>query len=283
MAITRIITIVLILLFSWLLFTVAKNAIIISTASDHYKLLSVINGEHRMESNKARDKYRHPQQTLTFFGINSDMSIIEVWPGKGWYTEILAPFIKSGEGQFTAAGFPKSTGPEWSQNMARDYLQWLQQSPELYGNVNIVELGSPTHWEIAPNESVDAILTFRNVHNWVKAGYEEEVFTSFYSALKPGGILGVTDHRAQPSTDLETMKKSGYLTEELVVSLAKQAGFVLEETSEINANPLDNTQHPKGVWTLPPTLRLGDENREKYLAIGESDRMTLRFRKPDKL
>jgi predicted methyltransferase len=280
MSTTRLITISLILIFSWFLFTVAKNATKISTNTDQFKLISSINGEHRSPKNKLRDQFRHPKQTLTFFGIKSNMSVIEIWPGKGWYTEIIAPYINKGGGQFIAAGFPQHTGPEWRQTMQRDYQQWLEQSPDLYSQVKVVELGPPSFWNIAPDQSVDAILTFRNVHNWLKGGYEAEMFNAFYKALKPGGILGVTDHRAKPDTDIETMKKSGYLTEKLVISLAEQAGFVLEAKSDINANPLDDTHHPKGVWTLPPTLRLGEQNREKYLAIGESDRMTLRFKKP---
>lgn len=279
MSVTRIITISLILLFSWFLFTVAKNSTTKMTESERYKLSSAVMSEHRDTQNRARDVYRHPAKTLAFFGIESDMSVIEIWPGKGWYSEIIAPFIKNGEGQFIAAGFPQNEGPEWRQNMQRDYQQWLDRSPEIYDQVKVVELGPPSFWKIAPDESIDAILTFRNVHNWLKGGYEAEMFNAFYAALKPGGVLGVTDHRAPADTDLETMKKSGYLTEMLVISLAEQAGFILEERSDINANSLDNTQHPKGVWTLPPTLRLDEEDREKYLAIGESDRMTLRFRK----
>ncbi len=280
MSITRIITISLILIFSWILFTVAKNSASVTTNTDQFKLLSTINGEHRSPGNKARDQYRHPRKTLTFFGIRSDMTVVEIWPGKGWYTEIIAPYIKKGGGQFIAAGFPRHSGPEWRQAMQRDYQQWLKQAPEQYDQVNIVELGPPSHWKIAPDNSVDAILTFRNVHNWLKGGYETEMFNAFYKALKPGGVLGVIDHRARPDTDIETMKKSGYLTEKLVITLAEKAGFRLETTSEINANPLDNAQYPNGVWTLPPTLRLGDQDRDKYVAIGESDRMTLRFKKP---
>ena len=280
MTVTRLITFVLIGLLAWFLFTVAKKSTTIMTATEQYKIGSAVISKHRSERHKTRDVYRHPAQTLDFFGVQSNMTVIEIWPGKGWYTEIIAPFIKSGEGQFIAAGFPQNTGPEWRQNMQQDYQQWLEHDPEQYGPVKIVELGPPSYWQIAPDESVDAILTFRNVHNWLKGGYESDMFNTFYKALKPGGILGVTDHRARPDTDIETMKSSGYLTEKLVIELAQKAGFVLEASSEINANALDTTQHPKGVWTLPPTLRLGDEDREKYLTVGESDRMTLKFKKP---
>ncbi|NOQ93746.1 MAG: methyltransferase [Methylophaga sp.] len=280
MTMTRLITFTLIGLLSWFLFTVARNSATLITETEQYKLGNAVISEHRTPSNKARDIYRHPGKTLAFFGIESDMSVIEIWPGKGWYTEIIAPFIKSGNGQFIAAGFPQNSGPEWRQNMQRDYQQWLEDSPDKYDHVTLVELGPPNYWQIAPKESVDAILTFRNVHNWLKGGYETDMFNTFFSALKPGGVLGVTEHRAQPDTDIEAMKKSGYLTEKRVISLAEKAGFILEASSEINANPLDTKDHPKGVWTLPPTLRLGEKDRQHYIEMGESDRMTLRFRKP---
>lgn len=252
-----------------------------ANATEQPLLLEIINDDQRTEANKQRDRYRHPHQTLEFFGIQSDMTVVEIWPGKGWYTEILAPFIKQGDGQFIAAGFPQNAGPQWRQTMQREYQAWLADSPAYYDQVKVIELGPPSYWQIGPDESVDAVLTFRNVHNWLKGGYESEMFNAFYQVLKPGGVLGVTDHRSQPNTNLETMKQSGYLNQDLVIILAQKAGFVLEATSEINANPLDGKQYPKGVWTLPPTLRLGEQDREQYLAIGESDRMTLRFRKPE--
>ena len=252
-----------------------------ANATDQPLLHEVINGAQRTEANQKRDRYRHPQQTLEFFGIQPEMTVVEIWPGKGWYTEILALFVKQGNGQLIAAGFPQSAGPQWRQTMQRDYQNWLANSPAYYDQVRVVELGPPSFWQIGADESVDAVLTFRNVHNWLKGDYEAEMFNAFYRVLKPGGVLGITDHRAQPGTNLETMKQSGYLDQDLVIILAQKAGFVLEAVSEINANPLDDKQHPKGVWTLPPTLRLGEQDREQYLAIGESDRMTLRFRKPE--
>ncbi|MDO7597034.1 MAG: methyltransferase [Pseudomonadota bacterium] len=248
-------------------------------ANESSQLLDIINSQHRSESNKQRDIYRHPLQTLTFFQIKPEMTVIEIWPGKGWYTEILAPYLKNGGGQFIAAGFPQHAGPQWRQDMQADYKAWLTTSPGIYDQVNIVELGPPSYWTIGPENSVDAVLTFRNVHNWLKGDYATEMFNAFYRVLKPGGILGVTDHRAAIDTDLATMKTSGYLDQNLVIDLAKQAGFVLDETSEINANPRDAKDYAKGVWTLPPTLRLGEQDREHYLSVGESDRMTLRFRK----
>ena len=239
-----------------------------------------INDQDRSEINSQRDKYRHPAETLIFFGFKPDMTVVEIWPGKGWYTEILAPTLKQADGKMIAAGFPQHAGPQWRQTMQREYQQWLSDRPEAFDQVTVVELGPPSFWTIGADESADMVLTFRNVHNWVKGGYTNEMFAAMFNVLKPGGILGVTDHRAKAGTDFETMKKSGYLTELLVIELAEKAGFVFEAASNINANQLDDTNHPKGVWTLPPTLRLGDEDKDKYLAIGESDRMTLRFRKP---
>jgi len=249
-------------------------------AEESAQLLDIINGEHRSAENKQRDVYRHPLQTLTFFQIKPEMTVVEIWPGKGWYTEILAPYLKKGGGHFIAAGFPQHAGPQWRQAMQADYQHWLSTSPTIYDKVKVVELGPPSYWNIGLDNSVDAVLTFRNVHNWLKGGYDSDMFNAFYQVLKPGGILGVTDHRAAVDTDIDTMKTSGYLSQELVISLAVKAGFVLEETAEINANPLDTKDYSKGVWTLPPTLRLGEQERDQYLKIGESDRMTLRFSKP---
>ena len=261
----------------FMMITVASPAL--ADANESSQLLDVINSQHRSESNKKRDIYRHPLQTLTFFQIKPEMTVVEVWPGKGWYTEILAPYLKNGGGKFIAAGFPQHAGPQWRQDLQADYKAWLETNPDSYDQVNIVELGPPSYWTIGEDNSVDAVLTFRNVHNWLKGEYTTEMFNAFYNVLKPGGILGITDHRANNNTDLETMKTSGYLDQNLVIHLADQAGFVLEATSEVNANPRDTKDYVKGVWTLPPTLRLGEQDREHYLAIGESDRMTLRFRK----
>ena len=236
--------------------------------------------EHRSDAHKHRNQYRNPAQTLEFFGISSDMTVIEVWPGRGWYTEILAPWLHHGGGRLIAAGWPADMGPEWRLNFRAQYNQSLKDNHNLYGQVDVTELGPPNYWSIAEPGTADAIVTFRNVHNWLAGDFAEKAFHAMFRALKPGGILGVVDHRAKPGTDLETMKKSGYITEAMVVELAGLAGFVFEAGSEINANPLDSTDHPAGVWTLPPALRLGDEQREHYLQIGESDRLTLRFRKP---
>lgn len=249
-------------------------------AADNTALADSINGAQRSEQNKARDSARHPQQTLEFFDVKANATVLEIWPAKGWYTEILAPYLKRGGGQYIAAGFPLHAGLQWRQDMQQALQDDLASKPSYYYAVHFVEIGPPSFWSLGKDNTVDTVLTFRNVHNWIKVGDGEAMFTAMFNVLKPGGTLGVIDHRAKENTDIETMKKTGYMTEQAVIALAQQAGFVLDSTSEINANPKDTKDYPKGVWTLPPTLRLGESNREYYLSIGESDRMTLKFKKP---
>ena len=248
--------------------------------SQNSLLANNINGEQRSAQNRARDTARHPLQTLAFFEVKPNATVLEIWPAKGWYTEILAPTIKQGGGQYISAGVPLHAGPKWRQNRRQEYHDYLASKPEYYDAVRFVEFGPPSFWSLGEDNSVDTVLTFRNVHNWVKGGYDENIFKAMFAVLKPGGVLGVIDHRAKPDTDIETMVKTGYMTEQHVIKLAQQAGFVFDSASEINANPKDTKDYEKGVWTLPPRLRLGDTEREKYVAIGESDRMTLKFRKP---
>lgn len=242
---------------------------------------TVIAGKHRTPEFVARDAYRHPKQTLEFFGLRPDMTVVEIWPGAGWYTEILAPYLRE-RGRYLAAGFVVSdeNTSEYRRDITTKFRAKLAARPDLYDRVTLTELGRPDQWQAGPAGVADLVLTFRNVHNWMSADYEREMFKAFYAALKPGGVLGVVEHRAKPGTPLETMKKSGYVTEDYVIRVAADAGFRLVAKSEVNANPKDSTDHPEGVWTLPPSLRLGEKDREKYLAIGESDRMTLKFVKP---
>jgi predicted methyltransferase len=236
---------------------------------------------HRADANKARDKYRHPKETLLFFGLKPDMTVVEVWPSTGWWTEILAPVLKDG-GRYYAAWFATQAkgAPEFLKEREKGFDAMLAGRPDLFGKVIKTALLAPEYVDIAPKGSADMVLTFRNVHNWAKAGNADAMFKAFYDALKPGGILGVKDHRAKPDTPFEKQVETGYMTETWVIETAQKAGFKLENKSDINANPKDTKDHPSGVWTLPPTLRLGDKDREKYLAIGESDRMTLKFVKP---
>lgn len=235
----------------------------------------------RNAANVARDQYRHPAETLSFFDVDTDAVVVEIWPGRGWYTEILAQLLAE-EGTLYAAHFPAQTAQKYFQKSRADFVRQLEENPQLYRGVKLIDFdpAAPAPDASAPKGEADRVLTFRNVHNWMKAGSAEQAFKQFYQMLKPGGILGVVEHRAKPGTSLADMNSSGYVTEDKVIELAKQAGFVLEERSEINANSKDTAMHPAGVWTLPPSLQLGDKDREKYLAIGESDRMTLRFRKP---
>ena len=240
-----------------------------------------MNADHRSPNNIARNQYRHPADTLAFFGLKADMTVVEIWPGGGWYSEILAPVLKD-HGQYYAAGFSliAERTPDWRKNYQRKFEEKLKQNPEVYGKTIVTDLSIPERTEIAPAGTADLVLTFRNVHNWMKGEYAQDVFNSMYTALKSGGILGVVEHRAKPNTSVEDMITSGYVTEAHVIKLANAAGFKLDAKSEVNANAKDSSQHPKGVWTLPPSLRLGEKDQAKYLAIGESDRMTLRFIKP---
>ncbi len=239
---------------------------------------SILQASHRTPEFVLRDKYRHPLETLSFFGVEPGMTVVEIWPGKGWYTEILAPYV--GNGSFYAAHFPTGIGVDFYDSNSALFVEKLAAYPEVYHRVNMAVFDPKRNQLTVPDGSADRVLTFRNVHNWLRSESEETAFALFFKALKPGGILGVVEHRAPDGMDWEAMKTSGYMTEQYVVALAEKAGFVFEAKSEINSNPKDTKNHPKGVWTLPPTLRLQELDRDKYLAIGESDRMTLKFRKP---
>ena len=246
-------------------------------------MAAVLAGEHRGASrsgtpNAARDSARNPAETLKFFGLQPDSSVVEIWPSGGWYTEIIAPFVAE-KGQFYGAHFPSGTDSEFINRALDGYKAKLAAHPDVYGNAQVTTMYTG-QMNLAP-EPVDMVLTFRNVHNWMSRDYTEEVFQAFYDVLKPGGVLGIVEHRGDPDKEQDPKAVSGYVTEAFTIAAAEKAGFVLDAKSEINANPMDTRDHPEGVWTLPPTLRLGDEDREKYLGIGESDRYTLRFLKPE--
>lgn len=247
-------------------------------ADNSARLKAAISGDHREAKNRARDIYRHPFETLSFFGVTPEMTVVEIYPGGGWYTEILAPYLK-GRGRLYAASWEKDAKRENIRKALHRYHEKLAARPDVYGDVVVTEL-SPSKTEIAPAGTADMVLTFRNIHNWMKRGYDHIVFEAMYRALKPGGVLGVVEHRGDPKVWPDPQALSGYVNQEDVIDMAKTAGFELLVTSEINANPKDTRNHPKGVWTLPPSLRLKDQDRAKYLAIGESDRMTLKFIKP---
>ena len=242
------------------------------------KLARIITADHRTPKYAARDTYRHPAQTLTFFGLRPDMTVVEIWPGGGWYTEIIAPYLKS-RGKYYAAHRNRDTENKRILAGIKRYDAKLAARPELYAAVVVTEL-SRKKADIAPPATADMVLTFRNVHNWMKFGFDAVIFQAMYKALKPGGILGVVEHRADPDEFPDPQTLSGYVQEEQVIEMARAAGFKFLAKSEINANPKVSRDHPKGVWTLPPSMRLKDKDREKYLTIGESDRMTLKFIKP---
>ncbi len=233
-------------------------------------LAKIVAGSHCSAADKARDRYRHPLETLLWMGIDERMTVVEVWPGGGWYTDILAPLLKE-HGRYYAA-VPGS---------AKRFREKLAANAALYGHVVITELDPPRTMAIAADGSADLILTFRNVHNWMSSGAAQEVFMAMARGLKPGGVLGVVEHRGRAGAEQDPRARSGYVTEQQVIQFAQGAGLRLSGRSEINANPKDTKDHPQGVWTLPPSLAVGDVNRDKYLAIGESDRMTLKFVRPE--
>lgn len=239
---------------------------------------TALDGPHRAEGNAARNAYRHPQETLEFFGLAPGMTVMEVSPGGGWYTEVLAPLLK-GQGTLVAAHY-RPNGGEYARRSLGGFLTKLGEDGEIYGEVQVTALQPPAAMEPAAPGSVDLALAFRNVHSWMRMNQEEAFFSAIYDALKPGGVLGIVQHRAEPGASLDAMKEAAYVTEDKVIELAELAGFELEARSEVNANPSDTKDHADGVWALPPTLAGGDKDREKFLAIGESDRMTLKFRKP---
>lgn len=258
---------------STLAFTVIVNA----HDYGNEALEKAMSGEHRSAKHKARDEFRHPKETLEFFGFKSNQTVVEITPGGGWYTEILAPALK-GTGVFYGAQYP-NTGKDDYYSKARKSLEKKIASNAVYSEMKLTDFVPKQPSELAPKDSADLVLTFRNLHNWGEVGITQ-VFKDAYRALKPGGVLGVVEHRMPTSQKWEENKKSGYIPVEMVVRIAKSVGFALADSSEINANPKDTANHPKGVWSLPPVLMMKDKDREKYIAIGESDRMTLKFVKP---
>ena len=235
-------------------------------------IASAIGAETRTPANVARDQWRHPRETLGFFGVQPDHTVVEIWPGGGWYTEILAPLLNE-QGTYYAAA---------SERGLNGVRAMMTKDPATYGKVRLAGFPAQGTDARVPDGSADVVLTFRNVHNWVMASppIGEEAFRQMYAMLKPGGVLGVVDHRLPETASPEQERSSGYVKVSTVRRLAEAAGFRLEAESEINANPRDSKNHPNGVWSLPPTFRGKDVDRARFEAIGESDRMTLRFVKP---
>jgi predicted methyltransferase len=241
-------------------------------------LTAAIDGPQRSEKARARDVYRHPQQTLRFFEVGSAQTVLEIAPGGGWYTDILAPYLH-GHGHLYEAQYISTSAELADEDRPTDaaYRHKLVGEPAIYGNVVVGTLHAGEFSGFDADGQFDRVLTFRNIHNWMKDGQFDANLRAFYRALKPGGILGVEEHRARPGTTLQQMIDTGYVTEDYVIEHAKAAGFTLAGRSEINANALDTKDYPHGVWSLPPTYAGGDADRAHYAAIGESDRMTLRF------
>lgn len=239
---------------------------------------ALLPANHRSAENVARDLHRHPAETLAFFGVRPGSTVVEILPGsRGYYLEILAPFLRE-RGVYIAAGRDESAPAPYLADHRR-LLERLAADPERFGKVRVTRFNADLH-DIAPPGTADFVLTFRNLHNWLERGEAEAALRAFHRALKPGGVLGVVDHRGRTDLSQQAQMKSGYVREDEAIALIERAGFRLAARSEINANPRDTKDHPEGVWTLPPSFRLKERDRAKYEAIGESDRFTLRFIKP---
>ena len=266
---------------SWSPFVVAL-IVLGSTASAQSldpALKVLIDGPQRAENNRARDVYRHPAEVLPFFGVKPESVVVEILPGaSGYWTEILAPYLKAHGRYIAAQGEANATSEEVQKDNA-GFKAKLASDPMTYDRVEITEFAADRH-EIAAPSSADFVITFRNIHNWMAKGEAAAAFKTFYAALKPGGVLGVVEHRARDDQPQDPLAKSGYVRQDYAIELAEAAGFKFVASSEANANPKDTKDYSVGVWALPPTYRLKDKDREKYAAIGESDRFTLKFVKP---
>jgi predicted methyltransferase len=240
----------------------------------------ILAGGQRSEEDRARDRYRHPKATLLFFGIRPEMSVLEVWPEPGWYTEVLAPLLQD-KGRYYAGVIAPDPKSQYVTRRLDDFRQKLAARPEIYGRVTVVSFALDGSDAVPPG-TLDMVLTFRNLHNWMARDQVAAAFATMYRALKPGGVLGVVEHRGNPAVPQDPKAKSGYVNEDYAIKLIEAQGFRLEASSQVNANPKDTKDYQQGVWTLPPTYRLGDKDRDKYAAIGESDRFTLKFVKPAK-
>jgi predicted methyltransferase len=242
-------------------------------------LTSILAGDQRSEDNRARDRYRHPKETLLFFGIRPQLKVMEVWPEPGWYTEVIAPLLRD-SGVYYAAVTPDPASKHVTQRL-EEFRAKLAARPDLYQHVQVVNFpldGS----DAVPADSVDMVVSFRNIHNWMADDHAAQAFATMYRALKPGGVLGVVEHRGNPGVIQDPRAKSGYVNEDYAIKLIEAQGFRLVAKSQVNANPKDTKDYEQGVWTLPPSYRLGAKDHDKNAAIGESDRFTLKFVKPKK-
>jgi predicted methyltransferase len=240
----------------------------------------ILSAAHRASEQRARDQYRHPKATLEFFGLTPAMKVVEIWPGNGWYTEILAPLLRDRGQLYTAQIDP--AGGEYAKKTVEDFRAKLANRPDLYDKVIVTTLAPPPSKEpIAPAGTLDMVVTFRNLHNWMMFGWQREALQSMYAALKPGGVLGVVEHRGNPQLPQDPRAASGYVNEDYAVELIESVGFKLVGRSPINANPQDTKDYERGVWALPPNFANGAKDRVRYASIGESDRFTLKFVKPE--
>ena len=262
------------------LLLVACAAVVSSRQATTDALAAILAGDQRSSEERARDVYRHPKETLLFFGIRPEMSVLEVWPEPGWYTAVIAPLLRD-KGKYYAAVIAAVPGDKHITQRLDDYHARLASRPDLYARVAVVSFPA-AGGDVVPPGTLDMVVTFRNIHNWMAEDEASQVFATVYRALKPGGVLGVVEHRGNPTAAQDPRAKSGYVNEDYAIKLIEAQGFRLVAKSEVNANPQDTKDYAQGVWTLPPTYRLGARDHEKYAAIGESDRFTLRFVKPAK-
>jgi len=256
-------------------FAAALVAVLAWPAHAQVALDKPLSAPHRSERNVARDPHRHPIETLAFFGVRADSVVVEILPGSGgYYMELLAPYLQE-KGRYVAANRDETAVSPYKEDHQK-LLDRLKAEPALYGRVVVTKFNADRH-EVAPAGSADFVLTFRNLHNWIERGEVEAALRAFHKALKPGGVLGVVDHRGRLDLTQEAQMKNGYVREDYAIAVIEKAGFRLAGRAEVNANAKDSKDHPEGVWTLPPTYRLKDQDRAKYAAIGESDRFTLKF------
>ena len=247
------------------------------SAPDAETFRALLGGAHRSRDNVVRDPWRHPAETLAFFGVRPDSTVVEILPGsRGYYMEILAPWLRE-SGLYVVAGRDETAPPAYLADHAK-LLGRLAADPARYGRVRVTKFNADRH-DVAPPGSAAFVLTFRNLHNWMERNEAEASLRAFHRALKPGGVLGVVDHRGRTDLSQDAQMKSGYVRQDFAIALIERAGFRLAGRSEVNANPLDTKDHPEGVWTLRPTFRMKDQDRAKYASIGESDRFTLKFAK----
>jgi predicted methyltransferase len=254
----------------------AAASMAVSAAGTDDALRDAVSSSARSPAAVARDKARHPVEELSFFGLKPNMTVVELWPGGGYWTDILGPYLAPHGHYYVALNAP---GDAEEDAGVEKFKAHLASDQARFGAIQITTLGEG-HYAIAPAGSADLVLTFRNVHNWMEAGYVDQALKACFTALKKGGVLGVEEHRGDEHVAQDPKAENGYVRQDYMIALAKKAGFVLDASSEIDANPRDTKNYPKGVWTLPPTFAEGDKDRAKYEAIGEADNFVLKFRKP---